>query len=52
MPPPPPAPPTRGRPSQTVDRVGDAILQDGGTVDFGLKVIVLFIDLLWWIRRY
>jgi hypothetical protein len=49
MPPPPPALPTHGRPSQTVDRVGDATLPVGGTVDFGQDE--MFIDLLWWIRR-
>ena len=48
MPSPPPALPTHGRPSQTVDRVGDATLEVGGTVKFGL--IAMFIDLLWWIR--
>lgn len=50
MPPPPPAQPTHGRPSQTVDRVERREpLKLEGTVEFGL--IALFIDLLWWIRR-
>jgi len=32
-----------------VDRVGDATLPVGVTVEFGM--LLQFIDLLWWIRR-
>jgi hypothetical protein len=50
MPLPPSVTPTHGRPIQTVDRAKSAPPSyRRWTVDVGL--IVLFIDLLWWIRR-
>jgi hypothetical protein len=49
MPPSPPALPTHGRPFDTVDRaVCASLFCPEVTVD---GLIVLYIDLLWWVRR-